>query len=232
MSDAIQPSGADGSPGLPFLVVGVGASAGGLEAYTELLEALPANPGLALLLVSHLDPDQKSHLAEILSRVSRMAVHEVAEGMKVQVDNVYVIPPGTAMALADGHLTLTPRPPRSIHHMPIDHLFRSLAAIQKDRAVGVVLSGNGSDGAIALQAIKAAGGVTFAQDEATARFPSMPRSAALDGNVDHVLRPRDIARELARIAQHPYARHGDLPPRPRTRRATRSPTSSAWCGPG
>ena len=80
--------------------------------------------------------------------------------------------------------------------------------------LGVVLSGNGSDGAIALQTIKAAGGVTFAQDEATARFPSMPRAAALDGNVDHVLRPRDIARELSRIAQHPYARQDDLPPPP------------------
>ena len=118
---------ADEQPGSPFLVVGVGASAGGLEAYTELLEALPANPGLALLLVSHLDPDHKSHLPEILGRVSKMPVREVAEGMTVEVDHVYVIPPGTSMALIDGHLTLSPRPPRPVPHMPIDHLFRSLA---------------------------------------------------------------------------------------------------------
>src|SRR6185437_6885087 len=194
---------------LPFLVVGVGASAGGLEAHTELLEALSEKPGLSLLLVSHLMPDQKSHLAEILSRISKLPVHEVTEGMKVNVNNVYVIPPGTAMALTDGHLTLTPRPPRSIQHMPIDHLFRSLASIQKSRAAAVVLSGNGSDGVIALQAIKAAGGVTFAQDEQTAKHPGMPRAAALDSNIDYILRPRDIARELERIAQHPYAQQDE-----------------------
>src|SRR6185437_3739357 len=182
---------------------------GGLEAHTELLEALSEKPGLSLLLVSHLMPDQKSHLAEILSRISKLPVHEVTEGMKVNVNNVYVIPPGTAMALTDGHLTLTPRPPRSIQHMLIDHLFRSLAAIQKSRAAAVVLSGNGSDGVIALQAIKAAGGVTFAQDEQSAKHPGMPRAAALDGNIDHILRPRDIARELQRIAQHPYAQNED-----------------------
>lgn len=204
-------------PGLPFLVAGVGASAGGLEAYTELLEDLPSNPGFALLLVSHLTPDQKSHLVEILSRTCKMPVQEVTEGMKVERDHVYVIPPGTSMSLADGHLSLTPRVPRVVPHMPMDYLFRSLASIQKSRAAGVVLSGNGSDGAIGLQTIKAAGGVTFAQDEQTARHPSMPRAAMLDGNVDHILRPREIARELQRIAKHPYAAQHDetqAPPAP------------------
>lgn len=204
----------DDGPGLPFLVAGVGASAGGLEAYTELLETLPATPGLALLFVSHLDPEHKSHLPEILSRVSKLPVREVTEGMRVEVDTVYVIPPGTSMALTDGHLTLTPRGPRPGPHLPVDYLFRSLAAIQKARAVGVVLSGNGSDGAIGLQAIKAAGGVAFAQDEKTAKYPSMPRSANLDGQVDYVLRPRDVARELARLARHPFARQDDPPPAP------------------
>ncbi len=197
VSDAVEiadTNQVDVPEGLPFLVVGVGASAGGLEAYTELLDGLSANPGLALLLVSHLDPEHKSHLAPILARVSRMPVLEVTEGMAVEVDRVYVIPPGTNMAMTDGHLTLTPRAPRPIPHMPIDHLFRSLAAIQKSRSVGVILSGGGSDGVIALQAIKASGGVTFAQLESTARYPSMPRSAVQDGNVDHILRPIDIAR--------------------------------------
>jgi two-component system CheB/CheR fusion protein len=208
-----------GEPHLSFVVAGVGASAGGLEAYSELLEALPENPGLALLLVSHLDPGQKSHLPEILGRVSKLPVAEVAEGMRVEVDRVYVIPPGTNMAMVDGHLTLTPRPPRPAQHMPIDHLFRSLADIQRDRAAAVVLSGNGTDGAIALQAVKAAGGVTFAQDETTAKYPSMPRAAVLEGGVDHVLRPREIARELGRIARHPYTRSAagspaDAPPPP------------------
>ncbi|HZW29301.1 MAG TPA: CheR family methyltransferase, partial [Isosphaeraceae bacterium] len=114
------------------------------------------------------------------------------------------------VALTDGRLTLTPRPPRAVPHMPIDHLFRSLAAIQKGRAIGIVLSGNGSDGAIGLHAIKGAGGMTFAQDEQTARHTSMPRTAVGDGNVDHVMRPREIARELVRIAQHPYTRQEDL----------------------
>src|SRR5207245_7799078 len=139
--------------------------------------------------------------SEVLGRVSKMPVAEVTEGMRVEVNNVYTIPPGTVMALTDGHLTLTSRGPRTAPHMPIDHLFRSLAAIQKARAVGIVLSGNGSDGAIALQAIKAAGGVTFAQDEATARSPGMPRAAVLEGGVDHVLRPVAIAGELVRIAR-------------------------------
>lgn len=204
----------DEPPGLPFLVAGVGASAGGLEAYTELLEAMSAKPGLALLLVSHLDPEHKSHLPEILARVSKMPVHEVAEGMKVEANRVYVIPPGTVMTLTDGHLTLGPRGPRAAPHMPIDHLFRSLAAIQKSRAVGVVLSGNGSDGAIGLQTIKAAGGLAFAQDEKTAQHPGMPRAASLDGNVDHVLPPRDIARELVKIAGHPYATQEPAPAPP------------------
>src|SRR4051812_19948373 len=119
------------SDGLPFLVVGVGASAGGLEAYTELLEGLPPAPKLALILVSHLDPEHKSHLVPILARVSAMPVVEVTEGMPVEADHVYVIPPGTNMAMVDGHLSLTPRLPRSVPHMPIDHLFRSLSTLQK-----------------------------------------------------------------------------------------------------
>jgi two-component system CheB/CheR fusion protein len=209
--DASPSEHSDEVPGSPFLVVGVGASAGGLEAYTELLEALPPKPGLAMLLVSHLDPEHKSHLPEILTRVCKMPVSEATEGLKIQVNHVYVMPPGTSMGLVDGHLTLIPRPPRAVPHMPIDHLFRSLAGIQKRRAAGVVLSGNGSDGAIALQTIKALGGVTFAQDEVSARFPSMPRAATQDGGVDHVLRPREIAAELERIARHPYARQEDVP---------------------
>jgi two-component system, chemotaxis family, CheB/CheR fusion protein len=203
----------DESGGLPFLVVGVGASAGGLEAYTELLESLSPTPGLALLLVSHLDPAHKSNLAPILSHTSKMPVLEVTEGMAVEINHIYVIPSGTNMAMTDGHLTLTPRSPRPTPHTPIDHLFRSLAIIQRRRAVAVILSGNGTDGVIALQDIKAAGGVTFAQDELTARYPSMPRAAALDGNADHIMRPRDIASELVRIAGHPYTEEYDkLPP--------------------
>jgi two-component system, chemotaxis family, CheB/CheR fusion protein len=209
---APNPPPEDERPGLAFPVVGVGGSAGGLEAYTELFEALPPDPGMAFLVVSHLDPDHKSHLPEILARVSRLRVREATEGMAVQADHVYVIPPGTTMTLADGHLKLVPRAPAPAPNMPIDQLFRSLAAIQKDRAVAVVLSGNGTDGAIGLQAIKGGGGLTFAQDEASARHPSMPRAAAGDGNVDHVLRPREIARHLERFGRHPYNREDPAAP--------------------
>jgi two-component system CheB/CheR fusion protein len=189
-----------------YPVVGIGASAGGLEAISELLETLSPDPGLAFLLAVHLDPHHKSHLPEILGKLTPLDVREVKEGMPVEVNHVYMIPPNTNMALTDGRLALTPRQSTPGTHMPIDHLFRSLAAVQKSRAVGIVLSGGGTDGALGLQAIKAEGGITFAQDEKSAKHISMPRSAILDGSVDYVLRPSDIARELERIARHPYAR--------------------------
>jgi hypothetical protein len=127
--EAAAPAHPDGHPaGPPFPVVGIGASAGGLEAFTELLESLSPDPGMAFLFVSHLDPHHKSHLTEIFGKVTSMAVREVAEGMAVEANNVYVIPPGTNMAITDGRLTLTPRSPTTGPHMPIDHLFRSLAA--------------------------------------------------------------------------------------------------------
>ena len=196
-----------GSPptGPPFPVVGIGASAGGLEAFTEILKSLPAEPGLAILYAAHLEPHHKSRLAEILSKVTDMPTREVVEGMAVEVNHVYFIPPNTNMALTDGKLALTPRSPVPGQHMPIDHLFRSLASIQKNRAIGVILSGGGTDGTLGFQAIKAEGGITIAQDEKTAGQPSMPRSAILDGNVDYVLAPREIAQRIARLAQHPYA---------------------------
>src|SRR5262249_32037733 len=133
------------------------------------------------------------------------------EGMAVEANNVYVIPPATNMALTDGRLTLTPRSAPPAPHMPIDHLLRSLADIQKSRAIGIILSGNGTDGTLALQAIKAEGGITFAQDEKSAKYAGMPRAAVQDGNVDYVLRPRDIAAQLERIARHPYAQESAAP---------------------
>jgi two-component system CheB/CheR fusion protein len=211
---APAPAVTDEPHGPPFPVVGVGASAGGLEAFTEMLHSLSESPGLAFLFVSHLDPHHKSHLPEILAKATRMPVKEVTQGMAVEVDHVYVIPPATNMAITDGRLTLSPRAASPTPHMPIDHLFRSLANIQKTRAIAVILSGNGTDGTLALQSIKAEGGITFAQDEKSAKHPSMPRAAIQDGNVDYVLRPQDIARQLERIADHPYAREPRQPPEP------------------
>jgi two-component system CheB/CheR fusion protein len=190
----------------PFPIVGIGASAGGLEAVTELLSTLPPDPGLAFLFVQHLEPHHKSHLQEILGKVTPMPVHEVTEGMHVEPNQVYLIAPNTNMALRDGSLALTPRSLLRGQNMPADHLFRSLAAVQKNRAIGVILSGGGTDGTLGFQAIKAEGGITFAQDDHSAKQPSMPRSAVADGNVDYVLPPRDIAHELVRLARHPYHR--------------------------
>jgi two-component system CheB/CheR fusion protein len=202
--EEFQPDSA--AAGSPFPVVGVGASAGGLESFSELLTNLPGNPGLAILYVSHLEPHHKSHLPEILDKVTGMQVREVREGMAVEVDHLYLIPPNTNMALADGKLNLTRRSTVRGQHMPVDYLFRSLASIQKNRAIGVILSGGGTDGTLGFQAIKAEGGITLAQDEKTATQPSMPRSAILDGNVDYVLPPAEIARQLVRLVGHPYAR--------------------------
>jgi two-component system CheB/CheR fusion protein len=197
----------DATPaGPPFPVVGVGASAGGLEAFTQVLQNLPTEPGLAILYVAHLEPHHKSHLPEILRNITKLPVREVREGMTVEINHIYLIPPNTNMALTDGKLGLTPRSPVRGSHMPIDHLFRSLATIQKSRAIAVILSGGGTDGTLGFQAVKAEGGITIAQDEKTAAQPSMPRSAILDGNVDYVLPPNEIPEQIARFVRHPYAR--------------------------
>jgi two-component system, chemotaxis family, CheB/CheR fusion protein len=185
----------------PTAVVGIGASAGGIEAFTALLKAMPADTGLALVFVQHLAPTHTSMLAEILQRSTRMRVLEVHDEPTVQRNCVYVIPPARVMTIKDGRLALTARG-KAPHH-PVDDFFDSLAATQAHRAIGVVLSGTASDGTAGLAAIKAAGGITIAQDS-SALYDGMPRSAVTSGYVDFVLPPAAIARELARIARHPY----------------------------
>jgi two-component system CheB/CheR fusion protein len=170
------------------------------------LTNLPPEPGVAFLFVLHMEPYHKSQLPEILSRVTPLPVREATEGMMVEANHVYLIPPNTFMALTDHRLTLSPRPAGRGLHMPIDHLFRSIAEIQKSRAVGVLLSGGGTDGTLGFQSIKAEGGITFAQDEKSARQHGMPRSAVADGCVDCVLPPAEIGQELARLVQHPYTK--------------------------
>ena len=185
-----------------FPVVGVGASAGGLEAFTQMLAALPVDTGMAFVLVQHLAPKHASLLAELLSRTTTMPVAEVEDGIRIEPDHVYVIPPDCDLVIADGCLELLPREaPRGQHH-PIDQFLRSLAADRQDWALGVVLSGNATDGALGLKEIKAEGGVTFAQND-TAQQSSMPRSAVATGCVDFVLSPAGIAREIGRIARQP-----------------------------
>jgi two-component system CheB/CheR fusion protein len=188
----------------PFPIVGIGASAGGLEAFQQMLKHLPPDSGMAFLLVQHLDPSHKSQLAEILSRATPLPVIEATDGLAVRPDHIYIIPANADLAIAQGLLRVTPRAESRGLHLPIDHLFRSLAAEQQGRAVGVVLSGTGSDGTLGLCEIKARGGITFAQDEASAKHAGMPHSAIDSGCVDFVLPPESIARQLAEISTHPY----------------------------
>ncbi|HEY5912367.1 MAG TPA: chemotaxis protein CheB, partial [Verrucomicrobiae bacterium] len=187
----------------PFPIVGVGASAGGLEAFTELLKQLPPDTGLGFVLVQHLDPQHESVLTQLLARVTPMPVLEVTNNLRVRPNHVYTIPPNRVLRIAQGALKLRPRQQSHTPARSIDFFFESLAQDQRERAIGVVLSGTASDGTLGLEAIKAEGGITFAQDE-TARYDSMPRSAVAAGCVDFVLKPADIARELAWIAKHPY----------------------------
>ena len=187
----------------PRAIVGIGASAGGLEAITELLANLPQKTGMAFVYVQHLDPTHKSLLTAILSRVSTIDVQEAKQGTRVVADNLYVIPPGKNMFIEKGVLRLVSRVGGEGRLVSIDNFFRSLAADQKNRSIGIILSGNASDGVLGLEAIKGEGGITFAQEEKSARHPSMPHSAIESGAADQALVPADIAKELGRISRHP-----------------------------
>lgn len=187
----------------PFLIVGIGASAGGLPAFTEFLSQLPTDPNLALVIIQHLDPSHKSHLADLLAKSSRLPVIEIKNGQSVKPNHVYVIPPGADLEITGGILHLIPRqknakPP---FHLPIDIFFKSLANDRGDQAVGIVLSGTGADGALGLQAIKAAGGHTFIQDIATAQFPDMPKAALSASEIDYALPCNAIAKQLVHLAK-------------------------------
>jgi two-component system, chemotaxis family, CheB/CheR fusion protein len=190
--------------GNDLLIAAIGASAGGIEAFQQLIQHLPADSGMAFVLIQHLDPKHHSMLTELVSKKTEMPVTEVTDGMRVKANHVYVIPPNATMSISNHTLQLVPRDSSSGIHMSIDHFMRSLAEAQGNRAIGVILSGYGTDGTLGMAEIQAQGGVTLAQDEGTAKFDSMPRSAIAAGFVDYVLPPKDIARELARIARHPY----------------------------
>ncbi|MEO8134316.1 MAG: chemotaxis protein CheB, partial [Betaproteobacteria bacterium] len=186
-----------------FPIVGIGASAGGLEAFRRLLQRFPPDTGMALVLVQHLDPTHESELTQLLARSTSMPTLQVENNLRVEPNHVYVIPPNANLAIVDGILKLEPRPKERKPQHAIDFFFESLANDQAERAIGVVLSGTATDGTMGLEAIKNAGGITFAQDE-SAKYDSMPRSAIAAGCIDFVLPPEEIAEQLARIAQHPF----------------------------
>ncbi|WP_394823096.1 CheR family methyltransferase [Pendulispora albinea] len=199
--------------GSDFFIVGIGASAGGIEALTELVEHISFDH-LALVVVQHLAPEQESYLAPLLSRNATIDVVTVEDGMRVAANCIYVIPPGANLALLQGVLHLMPHSTAPGPAVAIDFFFRSLAEDQGARAVGVVLSGTGADGTLGLKAIKEAGGITMAQDPATAKYDGMPRSALASGVVDFCLGPRALANELMSIGSHPYITER-RPPRPK-----------------
>jgi two-component system CheB/CheR fusion protein len=190
-------------------IVGIGASAGGLQAFRELLEHLPEGTKVAYVLIPHLDPRHESLMPSILAKVTPMPVEEAKEGTQLEADHVYVLAPNTTVTVRDGALHTVPRDAARKFDC-IDHFLISLAEDCRDRAVGVLLSGTASDGTAGLGAIKAEGGITFAQDE-SAQFPEMPRNAIAAGYVDFVLSPKGIAEELARVARHPYLAHPQFP---------------------
>ncbi|MEO8368227.1 MAG: chemotaxis protein CheB [Candidatus Solibacter sp.] len=184
-------------------IAGFGASAGGLEAFTELLHKLPNDSGMAIVFVQHLDPKHSSVLTELLARTTTMPVVQITDGVAVEPNRVYIIPPNTNVWISNGALRVEPRQ-SNVPHMPIDRFFRSLAEEQGGKAIGVVLSGTASDGTEGLKAIKAGGGITFAQAPESAKYDGMPRSAISAGCVDFVLPPDGIAMELDRLCRHPY----------------------------
>jgi two-component system CheB/CheR fusion protein len=186
-----------------FPIVAIGASAGGLEAFSNLLRGLPPEPGLALVFIPHLDPTHESAMVELLSRTTLLPVRQATEGLRVACNGVYVLPPNSDMTIRGGVLHLVKREAGRGHHMPIDTFFRSLAEDQKSNAIGVILSGTANDGTLGLSAIKNDDGITFAQDSKSAKYDGMPNSAVAAGVVDFVLSPERIAQELTRIQQQP-----------------------------
>src|SRR6266704_550696 len=197
-------AGKEKSPGI-CPIVGIGGSAGGFEAAMEFLRQLSSKTGMAFVIVQHLDPHHASRLSNLLGKVTAMPVSEVTQTTTPKPNTVYVQPPNKCVIAKDGTLTLVQREERL--NVAIDHFFESLAEECGSRAIGIVLSGTGSDGTAGLRAIKAAGGLTFAQTEASAKFDAMPRSAIRSGFVDVVLAPGAIAREIQSVSDHPYIRY-------------------------
>ena len=181
----------------PRAVVGIGASAGGLEALELLFDHIPVDTGMAYVVIQHLSPDFKSMMNELLSRHTRLLIHRVSDGMVVEPNSVYLIPPKKEMIISDGRLLLTDKDPEQGLSLPIDTFFKSLALERKQDAIAVVLSGTGSDGSRGILDISRAGGLVIAQDEHSCRFDGMPRAAAETGVVDLVLRPEQIGTIIA-----------------------------------
>jgi two-component system CheB/CheR fusion protein len=187
------------TPNSQFPVVGIGASAGGLDAVTAFLKALPAKSGMAYVFVQHMSPDHESILPEILQKVTPFPVQQITDNIHLEPDNLYIIPNNKIVTTTDGILKLAPLNKKTDLGNTINLFFSSLGMVHQSYAVGIVLSGALHDGTLGLQIIKSYGGLTFAQDEESAAFDSMPNSAVRSGAVDFVLSPADIAKELIKV---------------------------------
>ncbi|WP_295639812.1 chemotaxis protein CheB, partial [uncultured Mailhella sp.] len=185
-----------------LLIVGMGASAGGLEALQQFFAGMPDNSNLAFVVIQHLSPDYRSLMAEILGKHTGMKVVQAENGMPVQPDVVFLIPPGKNMTVKDGRLLLAEQAHGAVNH-PIDLFFTSLAEEKRELALAVVLSGTGSDGTGGIKAVKEHGGLVFVQEPKSARFDGMPRSAIGTGLADFVLSPENIAAELLNFSHYP-----------------------------
>ncbi len=185
-------------------VVGVGASAGGLDSLEKLFRNMPDHTGLAFVVIQHLSPDYKSMMVELLSKYTRLAIKHAEDGMQVQPNTVYLIPPKVSLKISGRKLHLSTRSDQThVLHLPIDIFFRSLAEDMEQRAIGIVLSGTGSDGTLGSRAIKEAGGMLMVQDPASAQFDSMPNSVIHTGVADYVLAPEAMPGMLLKYVKHP-----------------------------
>ncbi len=187
-------------------IVGVGASAGGLEALEQFFQALPIDSGLSFVVVQHLSPNFRSLMDELLGRYTRMPIHRIEAQMPIEPNCVYLNPPRKNVVLQDGQLQLVELDPAAGLNLPIDVFLTSLAKEIGERSIAIILSGTGSDGTRGARAVKEAGGVVLAQDPETAKFDGMPRSAIATGLVDFVLSPAGLAEHLQRFVKHPFAR--------------------------
>ncbi len=188
----------------PFPIVGIGASAGGLEAFEKFFTNMPSDGGMAFILVQHLDPTHESMLVDIIQRYTHMQVVQVTSGMGLQPDTIYIIPPNRNMALREGKLQLTqPEMSRGLR-LPIDFFFRSLAAELHERAICIILSGTGTDGTLGLRAIKGEGGMAMVQSPPSSRYDGMPQNAIATGMVDYTLSPEDMPQQLLQYVRQEF----------------------------
>ncbi len=197
----------------PSYYVGIGASAGGLEAIETFFKNMPGDSGLAFVVVQHLSPDYKSMMAELLSKHTDMRVMRAEEGMEVQANHIYLIPPKKNLSINEGKLQLTDQDRiRGAVNLPIDVFLRSLAEDQREMSIAIILSGTGSDGTRGIRAIKEEGGMVMVQDDESAKFDGMPRSAIATGLADFIMPPADMAKQILSFVKHPYAPKKSEPP--------------------